>query len=116
MGDRAVDVAIEGREGGELYELTSAGEKHIWGTILLWDPPNRVGFTWHPGRDVDYATEVEVTFRPAGGMTEVSLRHRGWEKLREKAEEIRANYQSGWGDLVGRRYREAAERERAESA
>ncbi len=28
--DRTVDVVIEGRNGGAVYELTSDGERHVW--------------------------------------------------------------------------------------
>ncbi|MBA3505064.1 MAG: SRPBCC domain-containing protein [Betaproteobacteria bacterium] len=109
--DRTVDVVIEGRNGGAVYELTSDGERHVWGTVFLWQPPNRVGFTWHPGRGAEDTTEVDLQFQTAGDLTEVSLKHRGWEKLREKAEETRAGYLTGWGDVLGRIYKEAADRE-----
>ena len=43
-------VILEGREGGRFYERTKNGDEHLWGTVLVWDPPSRVVHSWHPGR------------------------------------------------------------------
>ena len=102
-------VVMEGREGGRLYERTTGGEEHVWGIILAWDPPRRVGYSWHPGRGEETAQEVEVTFTPAGDGTRVDVRHWGWEKLGDRLDETITNYNEGWGVVLGR-YAQAAER------
>ncbi len=105
---RAVSCVFEQRRGGRLYEVYQDGGQADWGTVLLWEPPDRVAFTWHPGRSPDTAQEVEVTFRKAAGGTEVQLTHRGWEKLGPKAGETRAGYDSGWSYVLGECYAGAA--------
>ena len=100
-------VVMEGREGGRLFERGTSGEEHVWGIVQSWEPPQRVGYTWHPGRGEDTAQEVEVTFTPDGEGTRVDVRHWGWEKLGDRLEEMIASYNEGW-DLVLGRYAEAA--------
>jgi uncharacterized protein YndB with AHSA1/START domain len=102
-------VVMEGREGGRLFERTTGGEEHVWGIVLAWNPPHRLGYSWYPGREADTAQEVEVTFTPAGDSTRVDVRHWGWEKLGDRLDETVGSYDEGW-DMVLRRYAEAAER------
>ena len=87
---------FEGREGGRIYESGGDGSIHLWGTVTAWDPPARVVFSWHPGRDASTAQEVELSFSECAGGTRVDLEHRGWEILGEKAESTRNAYESGW--------------------
>ena len=104
----AVGVAFDGRPGGRLYEQLSDGRECDWGEVLVWEPPNRIVLTWHPGYDDPAAaTEVEVRFSPDGDRTKVDLEHRGWERLRGRVGATRDAYDSGW-DPVLRRYAEAA--------
>ena len=37
----AASVTIEPQLGGRIFETTRGGEKLLWGTVNLWDPPNR---------------------------------------------------------------------------
>ena len=101
------EVVLEGRVGGRLFERTPAGDEHDWGAVVVWEPPHRVGYTWHPGRGEETAQEVEVTFTAAGGGTRVEIRHWGWEKLAGPIDETIASYNEGW-DAVLARYAEAA--------
>jgi hypothetical protein len=41
------------------------------GTLIAWEPPTRVEFTWNPGT-------VEVEFAVEGDGTRVSITHRDW--------------------------------------
>jgi uncharacterized protein YndB with AHSA1/START domain len=100
---RAVGCYFEGREGGRIYETLRDGSLHLWGTVTVWDPPRRVVFSWHPGRDAGSAQEVELTFEDqAGGSTRVELTHRGWEALGERGADVREAYQSGWSGVLER--------------
>ena len=105
-------VVMEARVGGRLFERTLSGEEHVWGTIAAWEPPNRVVYSWHPGRGEETAQEVEVTFKAEGDGTRVRIRHYGWETLGDRLDETVASYDEGW-NLVIRRYLEAANRERS---
>jgi uncharacterized protein YndB with AHSA1/START domain len=96
-----VTVVFEAREGGSIYERAKSGKEHVWGTVLAWDPPNRIVHTWCPGRGEDTAQEVEVRFEPAGSGTRVELVHTGWEKLADRAAETFKNYDSGWDYVLG---------------
>lgn len=94
----ALACAIEASTGGRIFETTRAGEEHLWGRVAAFDPPHRLVFTWHPGRQPADHTVVEVTFRPSGGgRTRVELVHRGW---RVDAGPRRADYDRGWKALL----------------
>ncbi|HUJ51589.1 MAG TPA: SRPBCC domain-containing protein [Bryobacteraceae bacterium] len=73
-GDDAESCAIEPWEGGRVLERTRSGEEREWGTVIDWDPPRRVEFTWHGGRE----QTVEVEFSVVADGTRVTLTHRGW--------------------------------------
>ena len=95
-------AAMECRVGGRILETRGDGETALWGTVLAFDAPGLVRFTWHPGREPDTAQEVEVTFAAQDGGTLVTLTHSGWDILGEKAEETRSGYDSGWDLVLGR--------------
>jgi len=98
----AATVVFEEKMRGNVYELGPSGERAIWGTILVWEPPRRVVFTWHPGSDPATAQEVEVRFRASGEDTVVDLEHRGWEVLGEQGVAMREGYDNGWNDVLGK--------------
>ena len=96
-GERSLDVTIEPRQGGAIVERIEGGESARWGTVLAWEPPHRLAFSWHPGKPGDGpVTDVEVLFAPDGaGGTRVDLAHRGWERLAAPLES-RTSYLNGW--------------------
>jgi uncharacterized protein YndB with AHSA1/START domain len=93
---------FEGREGGSIYETHSDGSIHLWGTVTVWLPPEKLVFSWHPGRDASTAQEVELRFVATNGGTRVELEHRGWEILGDKAQQVRAGYETGWVPVLDR--------------
>jgi uncharacterized protein YndB with AHSA1/START domain len=106
--ERSEIVIMESHVGGRLYERTPSGEEHLWGTVVAWEPPSRIVYSWHPGRGEETAQEVEVSFRAqSADSTRVEIRHTGWEKLGDRMEEVVASYDEGW-DAVIARYVEAA--------
>ena len=107
--ERSETVVMEGRVGGRLYERTPSGEEHVWGTLVAWEPPNRIVYSWHPGRGEETAQEVEITFRAEGEGTRVDIRHYGWERLGDRLEETIASYNEGWNKVIAV-YAQAAER------
>jgi len=98
----AASVVIEPGPGGRIVERSTSGAESIWGEILVWEPPHRLAYTWHPGYDQgDPVTEVELRFVAVGDATRVELEHRGWEAL-AKPEESRAGYAEGWPVVLAR--------------
>lgn len=97
-GERATSVHVEPIVGGRIVEAYGDGDTAVWGTVLAWEPPTLVRFTWHPGTPVGEATEVEVRFSPDEAGTSVELVHRGWSRRPDGAAS-RARYDIGW-DLV----------------
>jgi uncharacterized protein YndB with AHSA1/START domain len=100
-------VVFEAYEGGRFYERSKSGEEHLWGTVLVCEPPRRIVYSWHPGRGEETSQEVEITFTPTGNGTRLELVHSGWEKLGERMEAAVAEYTTGWDKVLGH-YVEAA--------
>ena len=110
--DRARSVVFEPRAGGEVTEVSVAGERTAWGTLLAWEPPTRFVMTWHPGRGAETAQELEVRFHAEGDGTRVELEHRGWEKLLDRAADARGGYDGGWTAVLTGYVAACARRER----
>jgi uncharacterized protein YndB with AHSA1/START domain len=101
FGDDAAACHLEGRVGGRFYEVHRDGQQESeWGRVLEWEPPERVRFSFYPGRTPITAQEVEVFFQPAAAGTRVTLTHRGWDKLGDRGEKMRGNYDSGWDSVL----------------
>jgi uncharacterized protein YndB with AHSA1/START domain len=96
----ATDIAesvFEPRTGGRVYDRGVDGSECQWGRVLVYEPPDRVVFTWDISpqwqieTDLSRASEVEVRFtQESEERTRVELEHRhldrhgdGWEGLRE---------------------------------
>lgn len=105
--EEAVDLLFEPRRGGRVFERLRSGQEHDWGRVLVWEPPRRLAFTWHPGRGVETAQEVEVRFVESEAGTRLELEHRGWDRLVERADEVPEHYASGWYEVLAR-FAEAA--------
>ena len=100
-GERCLDVVLEPRIGGRIYERTRAGDEHEWGEVTVWEPPARLGYLWHLRRDRREATEVEIRFIAlAGAATRVEIEHRGWEGLGDGAGDWRDRNRGGWRTLL----------------
>jgi uncharacterized protein YndB with AHSA1/START domain len=99
--ERSETVILESQVGGRLYERAPSGEEHLWGTVVAWEPPSRIVYSWHPGRGEETAQEVTITFSAEGPGTRVEVRHTGWEKLGDDMEEAVASYDTGWDTVIG---------------
>ena len=93
---RPLSCTMDPKAGGLIVEHGASDERYVWGTVIAWDPPRRVEFTWHPGSEPDLAQTVVVTFAATNGGTEVGLTHGGWERLAEQAAVVRESYNNGW--------------------
>ena len=100
-GDPDTVVTLEPRLGGRIFERTSDGTEIDWGEITSWNPPHRLGYLWHIGRDRTDATDVELTFVDLGdGTTRLDIVHSGWERLGATAPALRRANTDGWHDLL----------------
>jgi uncharacterized protein YndB with AHSA1/START domain len=90
-------IVMEPRSGGRLFEVQADGSEASWGSVVDWQPPDRLVLAWKPNTTAHPPTEVEVRFIAAGqGTTLVELEHRGWERLGADAVEAREGYANGW--------------------
>jgi uncharacterized protein YndB with AHSA1/START domain len=108
------EAIIEPREHGRWYEKGVDGSECDWGYVVAWEPPQRLVLAWQLTHefayDPDLVTEVEVRFVAEGeGRTRVSLEHRDLDRYGDKADEVRATFDSdgGWTGLLAA-YAEAA--------
>jgi uncharacterized protein YndB with AHSA1/START domain len=100
-GEKDLTVVLEPRRGGRIFERRATGIEHDWGEVTIWDPPSRLGYTWHLNRDRSDATDVEVSFVAQGdAATRVEIEHRGWERLGAAGEDWRNRNQGGWATLL----------------
>ena len=97
---------IEPQAGGRWYEQGEDGSKCDWGRVLVWEPPLRLVLAWQINAqwqfDPGVTTEVEVRFIAEGATTRVELEHRHLERLGDRAEALRAAFDSpdGWAGVL----------------
>jgi uncharacterized protein YndB with AHSA1/START domain len=109
--EEAETVVVEPGAGRRVYERARSGEEHLWGEVLVWEPPSRFAFSWHPGRAAETSQEVDISFTAVEEGTRVELEHRGWERLVGPGGEIPDHFDSGWDEALAS-YVERAERSR----
>lgn len=99
-GDRLKQLVFEQQVGGRIYEEHHDGRRFQWGQVILWEPPKRVKFTWHPSRDPATSQEVEVEFQIDGKGTRLELTSTGWERWGRGASRARKGYNVGWAYVL----------------
>jgi Activator of Hsp90 ATPase homolog 1-like protein len=100
-GDADLELILEPRLGGRIFERTAAGIEHDWGEVTIWQPPGRFGYLWHLRRDRADATDVEIRFVPGpAGTTRVEIEHTGWERLGAEGQGWRDRNRGGWESLL----------------
>lgn len=91
------ETVFEPRAGGHIYDRATDGTECHWARVLVYEPPQRVVFSWDIGptwqveTDPDNTSEVEVRFTQEDPhRTRVELEHRnldrhgpGWEAVRD---------------------------------
>lgn len=100
LGAASVTTTLEPRVGGHIIDRDDDGNESRWATILAFDPPDRLVFSWNISpqwqlvTDPTAVSEVEVRFvAEAPSRTRVELEHRlldrhgpGWEEERDSVE------------------------------
>jgi uncharacterized protein YndB with AHSA1/START domain len=95
-------LAFEPYVGGRIVETGPDGAEHTWGEVLAWEPPHRLAFTWHLFFEPAEATEVSLTFTPAGAATTVRLIQTGFDRLGAAGDARLENTRASWTTLVAR--------------
>ena len=98
--DPDLDVVIEPRLGGRIYERTSSGDEHDWGEVTTWEPPDVLGYLWHLAQDRSDATDVRIRFDAYGARTRVSILHSGWERFGARAADLKGRNRRGWAGVI----------------
>lgn len=107
--DKATKCVVETRRGGRIYEVTSEGKEHLWGTVLECERPGLLRHSWHPGGDPEKPTTVEIRFESSGDGCRMSLVHDGFEILGERGPLVRDQYVPGWNFVAGECFRRLAD-------
>jgi len=99
------ETVFEPRVGGHIYDRGTDGSECRWARVLVYEPPQRVVFSWDIGPsgqvepEPDNTSEVEVRFIPETPQrTRVELEHRnldrhgpGWEAVSDGV-----GHKEGW--------------------
>ncbi len=111
-GDPApTSVAIEPFVGGRIYETGVDGRTCDWGKVLEFEAGKHLRILWQLGRPEAFATEIIVRFEPLGEEScRIVLVHEYWERLGERASEVRKGYESGWDIVFGKLYASRADK------
>jgi uncharacterized protein YndB with AHSA1/START domain len=110
IAEKAAETAvIEPRAGGRWYERAADGSECEWGTVIAFDPPERVVLGWQLDGDFKYdpdlVTEVEVSFIAEGeSRTRVELEHRDLDRFGDRRDAVTKAFSApdGWGGLLER--------------
>lgn len=97
MASPIARTTFEPRVGGHIVDVAEDGSECRWARVLVYEPHERVVFSWDIGpdwqliTDPENASEVEVRFVPeTPSRTRVELEHRGidrhgpgWQAVRD---------------------------------
>ena len=96
----AADMRFEAQPGGRFYQVGPQGEEIELGTVLRWEAPERLTYTWIPGSMTE-PTTVDVFFRPDGDHTLVEVVHsEGAAAFGDAWPSRIAKFTQGWGDVL----------------
>jgi len=105
MSSPVESTVFEPFVGGNIYDSAADGSECRWARVLIYEPPNRVVFSWDIGptwqleSDPDRTSEVEVRwYAESSTRTRVELEHRnldrhgpGWPAVRGSVDDAQ-----GW--------------------
>ena len=100
------EMVFEPRVGGRIIDRGVDGSELAWATVIEYEPPAKVAFTWDmttswtPETDRRRVSEVHVSFHAeAPECTRVLLEHRHLDRHGEGWESVRDAVGRGWSVL-----------------
>ena len=105
LATEIAERVFEPRVGGHVYDRGTDGSECHWARVLVYEPPDRVVFSWDISpqwqiqTDPDKTSEVDVRFiTETPERTRVELEHRHLERHGEGWEGVRAGVggDGGW--------------------
>ncbi len=94
---------VEPRVGGRWFSIDKFGDEDDLGTVVVYDPGERIVLSWELSHDFkydpSYATEIEVRFTAESPeRTRVDLEHRRFETYgpRSETEHLRFERADAW--------------------
>ena len=97
LGAPITETVFEGHVGGHIYDRAVDGRECRWARVLVYEPPDRVVFSWDINAqwqvesEPAHTSEVEVRFVAASPeRTRVELEHRNLDR-----------HGSGWEGVAG---------------
>lgn len=98
--DPAAQMRFEAVAGGRFYQLTEDGAEIELGTVVRWDAPRRLTYTWIPG-SMTAPTTVDVRFTEDGDHTVVAVEHsEGAAALGDAWPARVRKFTQAWGDVL----------------
>ncbi len=81
------EIGITPKVNGMCYEIGPHGFRCDWGRVLIWQPPERLVFTWQisersaPEPNPELASEVHLEFVNLGAnQTQIKLQHKHFSR------------------------------------
>lgn len=112
-----VEVVVDRRVGGRIFERDAEGNENEWGVVLEYHPYDRFVYSWHLQGDFSYdpdvthASEIETRFiSETPARTRVEIDHRRIDAHGATARAVfdAVSSSGGWSDLLAR-YRTSAQ-------
>ena len=95
VGEATCDPVVGGTY--RLVMVFDQGAHEVTGEYLEVDPPHRLVFTWLTDRTAGQHTQVTVTIRPDGDLSELTITH---ERL--PSDRYRDSANQAWADVLDR--------------
>lgn len=87
-------------ESGRFWERSRDGREMDLGRVVKWEPPHRLTLDFYLGTSAAQPTLVDVTFRPKGLGTRVTVQHRPKPESAEVWESRALIFDRSWESVL----------------
>jgi uncharacterized protein YndB with AHSA1/START domain len=105
--ERPLDLILEGTIGGRFYEIGEDGDAYLWGVVTAKKPNQLLELTGSCGMNGLVHGVYTYELAPGASGTQLRLKHAA---IGDVSEQTRADWESGWQDLLGNRLKAYVER------